>query len=297
MKTKHLEPTTAAASTQLALNPPGLAFAEFGDRIVTLCDGRAGLRSGLRAEVRVPETPIPEPGGSSLAGSGALPILDFVSSTEALDRYDEVISAGGWRLDHYRRNPVFQNAHQYGDIIFTLGKALVTEVRAGGPNAASPHLFQRIQFATDINPMARIAYGLYKEKFLNAVSVGFIPIRWEDGAGDRGASEREAAPRRRYLEQELLEVSAVGIPANPEALQLGMRAGAIQRTDLRELIELLGYLSDSAAGVKRPALAYPSDFRSHPAVPNTHACASGVRGNEAQLLQLARALRELLRRT
>lgn len=26
--------------------------------------------------------------------------------------------------------------------------------------------------------MARIAYGLYAGKFLNAVSVGFVPLRW-----------------------------------------------------------------------------------------------------------------------
>src|SRR5438445_7524866 len=36
----------------------------------------------------------------------------------------------------------------------------------------------RSQFATEANPMARIAYALYKGKFLNAVSVGFIPLRW-----------------------------------------------------------------------------------------------------------------------
>src|SRR5439155_4180793 len=103
------------------------------------------------------------------------PILDLIASSEALDRYNEIIMASGWRLENYRRNPVFQNAHQYGDVIFTLGKALITEVRGD-------RLFQRIEFATDVNPMARIAYGLYKGKFLNAVSVGFIPLKWEDAS-------------------------------------------------------------------------------------------------------------------
>ena len=88
--------------------------------------------------------------------------------------------------------------------------------------------------------MARIAYGLYKGKFLNAVSVGFIPIRWETGSA-------EAGYRRKFLEQELLEVSAVGIPANPEALQLGLKAGAFQRADLHELVELLKGLAESLA--------------------------------------------------
>ena len=109
-----------------------------------------------------------------------------------MDRYGEVVAASGWKLDTYNRNPVFQNSHQYGDILFTLGKAISTEVRSG-------KLYQRIQFAVDANPMARIAYNLYRGKFLSAVSVGFIPIRWENGTD-------KTAYTRKYVEQELLEV-------------------------------------------------------------------------------------------
>jgi hypothetical protein len=68
--------------------------------------------------------------------------------------------------------------------------------------------------------------------------------------------------RRRYLEQELLEVSAVSIPANPNALQLGLRSGAIQSSDLRDLADLV----------------------------------RGAVPAEPALLQLARALREVLKR-
>jgi hypothetical protein len=244
---------------------------EFPERLTTLCTGQAGLRGGLKVEIREPSplTPLPsdgrgEPGREpssptdpSIHPSSNAPILDFIASDETLDRYDEIISVSGWKLNNYRRNPVFQNAHQYGDIIFTLGKALITEVRQlesprsdspDGPRS-TPCLFQRVLFATDVNPMARIAYGLYKGKFLNAVSVGFIPLRWENGDGSqdgtRSASARAAGSkpyRRRYLEQELLEVSAVGIPANPEALQLGLKAGAIERADLRDTLDLLRQL-------------------------------------------------------
>src|SRR5947209_5969835 len=90
--------------------------------------------------------------------------LDFVSSDSTLDRYGEIIQASGWKLENYQRNPVFQNSHQYGDILFTLGKALITEVRTLPRSTLdappSTCLFQRIQFACDINPMAKIAYGL-----------------------------------------------------------------------------------------------------------------------------------------
>jgi hypothetical protein len=226
---------------------------EFPERLTTLCTGQAGLRGGLKIEIREPSSP----SDPSIQLASNAPILDFIASDETLDRYDEIISVSGWKLNNYRRNPVFQNAHQYGDIIFTLGKALITEVRQlesprsdspDGPRS-TPCLFQRVLFATDVNPMARIAYGLYKGKFLNAVSVGFIPLRWENGDesedGTRSAAARVAGSkpyRRRYLEQELLEVSAVGIPANPEALQLGLKAGAIEKADLRDTLELLRQL-------------------------------------------------------
>jgi HK97 family phage prohead protease len=195
-------------------------LATFGDRLVTLGDGQVGLRAGLQMEIREP----------ALESDAEAPQLEFIASDETLDRYHEILVAGGWKLEQYRRNPVFQNAHQYGDVIFTLGKAVTTEVRGD-------KLFQRVEFATRVNPLAKIAYGLYRGKFLNAVSVGFIPLRWENGSADTHF-------RRKYLEQELLEVSAVGIPANPNALQMGLRAGAIEKADLQELAELLRMLTE-----------------------------------------------------
>ena len=169
---------------------------------------------------------------------GSRPVIDFIASDQTLDRYDEVIVASGWRLENYRRNPIVQNAHQYGDILFTIGKALITEVRG-------ERLYQRVEFATDANPMARVAYGLYKGRFLNAVSVGFLPIRWETGGAKSGFA-------RKFIEQELLEVSAVAIPANPNALQLALRDGAIERADLRALADLLGQYRQPGIGSARP---------------------------------------------
>jgi len=209
--------------------------------LIPLHDSRPGLRSLLQVEVR---DAIAAPAGEGEVAEVSSATLDFIASTATLDRYHEVIEPGGWRLDSYRSNPVFQNAHNYGDILFTLGKALSTEVLSVGGGQA---LCQRIEFATDVNPIARIAFGLYKGGFLNAVSVGFIPLKWEDGGtGSAGAP----APRRRYLEQELLEVSAVAIPANPDALALGVKSGAVAKCDLRETLELLRALvgAEAASG-------------------------------------------------
>ncbi|HWQ90395.1 MAG TPA: HK97 family phage prohead protease [Clostridia bacterium] len=169
-------------------------------------------------------------GEDVLRGPGGGPCLDFVCSTGCVDRYKEVIEPTGWRLENYLRNPVFQNSHKYGDVIFTLGRAVVCDVREVAPGKMG--LCQRIEFATEVNPVARIAYGLYAGGYLSAVSVGFIPLRWED-------ADEKAEWRRRYLEQELLEVSAVAVPANPEALALACKEGAISQEDLRQSAEVL----------------------------------------------------------
>lgn len=234
---------------------------EFASRLATLGTGQPGLRSLLPVTAAGKAPPSSEPGtgpGTDDPAAGARePVIDFTASDETLDRAGEVIVAGGWRLENFRRNPVFQNAHNYGNVLHTLGRALTAEVREG-------RLFLRVLFATEINPVARLAYEMYRAGFLRAVSVGFVPVRWENGG--------EHTPyRRRFLEQELLEVSAVAVPANPNALALGLKSGAVATEDLRELRQLL-----------QAALA---------ALPLTKA------GSEpAALLALARATARALRR-
>src|SRR5438552_12969792 len=86
-----------------------------------------------------------------------------------------------------------------------------------------------------------------------------------------GEGSRVRGFRRRYLEQELLEVSAVGIPANPNALALGLKAGAVEKSDLKDLSALLSQ-----------TLGAPPPLHSTP--------------DTRHLLRLARELRELLKR-
>lgn len=185
---------------------------EFGDRVVTLHSGKPGLRGQIPVKITIPD---------GVEGD----CIDMRASDETVDRYDEVVKAMGWELDNYLKNPVIQNSHQYGNIIFTIGKALITKVEGNA-------LVQRWQFASDVNPMAKIAFGLYKGQYLNTSSVGFIPLDWTNGS-------KAGEPARTYIRQELLEVSAVGIPANPNALALALKSGAIDKSDLKELSTLL----------------------------------------------------------
>jgi len=78
----------------------------------------------------------------------------------------------------------------------------------------------------------------------------------------------------------LLEVSAVAIPANPNALALGLKSGALEKSDLRDL-----------AGLIRLTLDHPADSSLSPRE------RAGVRGKTASrlsLLTFARSLRDLL---
>lgn len=232
----------------------------FGERLIPLCTGQPGLRGKIQVEIREPSDPV-----DSTPNTRPSSTLDFVASDETLDRYNEVIVASGWKLDNYVKNPVFQNSHQYGDIIYTIGRALVTELRTVEGRKV---LFQRVEFATEANPIAGIAYNLYKGKFLNAVSVGFIPLQWENG-------EPGNLWNRRYTEQELLEVSAVGIPANPNALALGLKAGAITKQQIKDVGALLHY-------ALRPRKPFEPQRR--------------VTEKYLRMLKLAAAVRELLKR-
>lgn len=186
-------------------------LSEFGERLVAL----STTRQGLRAQFSIKSTP----------DKDDVDVLHMVASNETLDRYNEVVDAKGWQLDRYRRNPVIQNSHRYGDILDTIGRAEKTEVINGS-------LVQVWRFASKENPIAKIARDLYRGKFLNASSVGFIPHEWEPG---NHATEYS----RKYTKAELLEVSAVGIPANPDALQLAFKSGCIEKSDLVELSQLL----------------------------------------------------------
>src|SRR5258706_3824279 len=109
---------------------------ELTNRLITLSTGQKGLRTQLPVQVSVP-------------AEASEPVIDIRVSDETLDRYGEIINASGWRLENYRNNPVIQNAHHYGDVIFTLGKALQTDV-------VGSELIQRWEFAVDANPYSRI---------------------------------------------------------------------------------------------------------------------------------------------
>ena len=130
--------------------------------------------------------------------------MDFVISTDDVDRHGDVIVASGWRLDAYRLNPVFLWAHDYTRPV--IGRALDVW--------GEPHrLMARMEFAP--TSFAQEVAGLYRAGYQRGVSVGFKPLQFEE----RRHEKTGAFLGIRFLEQELLETSAVPVPANRHALR------------------------------------------------------------------------------
>ena len=100
--------------------------------------------------------------------------MTFVVSTEEVDRHGDVVMAGGWRLEAYRRNPVFLWAHDYTRPVIG---------RAAAVWAEADRLLARMDFApTDF---AREVAALYRNGYQQGVSVGFKPLRFEERAAGR----------------------------------------------------------------------------------------------------------------
>ena len=135
-------------------------------------------------------------------------VATFVASTSQEDRAGDVIDQTGWDLDHYHKNPVVLFSHQWH--LPPVGKSLQTWV---DPSAEGERLLATIRFApTDLGRELAL---LAADGYLRAVSVGFRPIQWEV----RRDSRTGAALGAHFLRQELLEISVVSLPANPQALR------------------------------------------------------------------------------
>lgn len=133
--------------------------------------------------------------------------LTMVASTQDVDRHGDTVMQAGWDIKPYLKNPVILNSHNYYDATEVIARAENTRIEGKGKKAK---LVQEWVFAVNENPKAKIIFDLYAGKFLHASSVGFIPRKF---------AENPDGSRNWYVieEAELLEVSAVSVPANAAA--------------------------------------------------------------------------------
>lgn len=140
--------------------------------------------------------------------------LEFIGSTADVDRYGDIIEVAGWDLKNYKKNPVFLWAHDYRQP--PVGKAVSVK-------KTDDALIFQIKFPTvEEYAFADTVYKLYLGGYLQATSVGFRDLESEP---IKDKDERTVGYR--YLKQELYELSAVPVPANPSAVMLAVQKGII----------------------------------------------------------------------
>lgn len=124
-------------------------------------------------------------------------IRGVVGTTGNLDRHGDTVNPDGWILENFLKNPVIFVNHNSWSL--PIGKAINVEKVENG-------LIFDIQFSKTL-PKATEVWGLVEEGIMKAWSVGFIVLDW-------------GRPGDEYtiMKQELLELSIVGLPANPDAM-------------------------------------------------------------------------------
>ena len=142
----------------------------------------------------------------------------FTISKEVVDRDGDILVAEGVDFSNYMKNPVFCGFHNTRD--FPLGK--VTKFWVEGNSVKADVYFPTIEeLSSDLNNVSEKAklvdftYNCYKTGMLNAVSVGFIAKSYEPIKETGGV---------KVLEWELLEFSAVAVPANQDAIAQAVKS-------------------------------------------------------------------------
>lgn len=122
-----------------------------------------------------------------------------IATNASVDRDWEIISLDGWDIENYLKNPVIIANHNY-QIQNLIWKA--TNIYSDWKNIIVEWIFSKT------NPLWILARDLYNEWILKAVSVWFI------------SKQRDEENRDIILKKELLELSFVAVPCNPEAISL-----------------------------------------------------------------------------
>lgn len=151
--------------------------------------------------------------------------IRFIASTEGIKRDGVELTVDSWDLDNYRKNPVVLWVHDYWGTHPPIGRA-DTLIDVDGKRLLADVTFDQ----EDV--FARQIESKYRRGFLNTVSVGWDPHK--DGRN------------------ELLDISAVPVPGDPDALMERQIRG-LQHVGQR-LIDLLDDEPDDPKGDEAEAV-------------------------------------------
>jgi len=144
-----------------------------------------------------------------------------VASTAIEDRHGEIVEVEGWDVGNYQKNPVLLWGHNHDEFAIGIAEKVWTEKTAKGTSA----LMFKPKFH-DITERARAAKRLVEENIIKAFSVGFQSKEMDDN---------------KFTEQELLEISLVNVPANPDAMMLSyktLKDDGVSDKTIREVVDI-----------------------------------------------------------
>lgn len=131
-------------------------------------------------------------------------VFTFVASDESPDRHGDVLPIDNWDLKNYKRAPRLLADHDHR-VEKIVGKA--EKIRVEGTGKKRKLVFNAVFH--ELTELSRAVAQMVRDGFLNTVSVGFIP-HGEDVDGKYDP----------FARMELVEISLVTVPANPNAQQI-----------------------------------------------------------------------------
>ena len=192
--------------------------------------------------------------------------LIFTITTDVRDREGDIVDPMGANVDNYKNNAVMQWAHKYDEL--PIGKSVEmsrTKVRAmvKGAEVEQNAIQAAVVFQPDSNYHESYAglrgsmvRRMYLTGFLNAVSIGFNPEEWEEieekiEDGDKGLVI-QVTDGTKFTSWELLEFSAVPVPANPQALMQRGKEFGIDKSIIKAFLkEMVRYCTDEGCNKGR----------------------------------------------
>lgn len=150
----------------------------------------------------------------------------FTISKEVVDRDGDIIRADGIDLTNFKKNPVFLLCHDSHDLPVGKVKKVWVEEKSVKADVYFPKLEELSSdpaLASEKAKLCDFVFHCYKTGMLNAVSIGFIPLEYE-----------ETKTGYDVIKWELLEFSAVPIPANQDAIAEAVKSFGLDESVVKD---------------------------------------------------------------
>lgn len=170
----------------------------------------------------------------------------FKISSEVVDRDGDILIAKGCNFDNFKKNPQFLGFHNYHEYPLGIPKNWGIDGKAVYCDVYFPTIDELSTNPAEASEKAKLVdftYHCYKTGMLNAVSVGFIATDAEPNKETGGFIVKD---------WELLEFSAVTVPANQDAIAQAVKSfGDDEAKGMIDPIERLKQVEKELADCKK----------------------------------------------